>query len=240
MFLAGTTLINDKDSFMGLGQWLADLEERVREHYNTDLSTPENRRKAKIYSLVFDHAFLRTLWTNFYEVAPGVYRSNHPNHARLEKMRDMGIKSILNLRGEGQSAHFLLERESCRELGLNLVSASVYARAATTREDLLDLIHKLKTIEKPFCMHCKSGADRAGLTSAIYLMVCEGAPVEEAKRMLSPRFMHIRNGKVGILDYMLECYEARNNRDPIGFEDWIATEYDQTDIMERFKRGEKP
>ena len=33
---------------------------------------------------------------------------------------------------------------------------------------------------------------------------------------------------------------ARNAVSPIGFEDWIATEYDNRDILRRFQAGEAP
>lgn len=225
---------------MGLGQRLKDLEGRIRARYNVAPTTPENRRKARIYSLWFDHEILRTFWTNFDEVAPGVYRSNHPTRARFEKMKEMGITTILNLRGRTDSAHYWQEEEICEELGLTLVNAHLLARGAATREVILDTIDKLKTIDRPFLMHCKSGADRAGFASAMYLMIVEGEPVENARKMLSPRYLHFRNGKVGILDYTLDVYAARNARDPIGFEDWIATEYDNWDITHKFRAGEAP
>lgn len=225
---------------MGLSEQIIQWERRTREYYNVDPNVPGNERRARIYNLYFDHALLRTIWTNFYEVAPGAYRSNHPTHKRFAEMRDNGIKTVLNLRGAGQSAHYLSEEASCRELGLTLISTTLHARAAASREELLQLIGIFKTIEKPFVMHCKSGADRAGLASAIYLIVMENRPVEEAAKMLSWRYWHFRNSKVGILDYILDCYAARNARDPIGFEAWVATEYDHLDITARFKAGEAP
>ncbi|MAC77745.1 MAG: protein tyrosine phosphatase [Rhodobacteraceae bacterium] len=225
---------------MGLGKRLKDWEGRIRAYYNSDLSTPENRRKSRIYTLWFDHEILRGIWTNFDQVAPGVYRSNNPTRARFQKMKDMGITTVLNLRGQTDAAHFLFEEEACRELGLTLVNARLLARDAAVRDDILDVIHKLKTLDKPFLMHCKSGADRAGFAAATYLMVVMGEPVEKARRMLSPRYLHFRNGKVGILDYTLDCYAARNAVSPIGFEDWIATEYDNRDILRRFQAGEAP
>lgn len=225
---------------MGLGQRLKQWEGRIRAHYNVDLSTPENRRKARIYSLWFDHEILRGIWTNFDQIAPGIYRSNHPTPARFAKMKQMGIKTILNLRGQTDSAHYWQEEEICRELGLTLVNAHLLARGAVQKHHIVDVIEKLKTIERPFLMHCKSGADRAGFASAIYLMVVEGEPVETARRMLSPRYMHIRNGKVGILDYTLDVYAARNARDPISFEDWIVQEYDNEDLLRRFRANEAP
>lgn len=225
---------------MGLGQRLKQWEGRIRAHYNVAPTTPENRRKARIYSLWFDHEILRTFWTNFDEVAPGVYRSNHPTRARFEKMKEMGITTILNLRGKNDSAHYWQEVENCEELGLELVNANLLARGAATPEVILDTIAKLKTINRPFLMHCKSGADRAGFAAAIYLMVVEGQPVETARKMLSPRYLHFRNGKVGILDYTLDVYAARNARESISFEEWIATEYDNEEMTKRFRAGEKP
>lgn len=223
---------------MGLGTQIIDLERRIRAHYNVDPGVPGNERRAWVYNNFFDHAFLRTIWTNFHEIAPGVYRSNQPSHARLEKMRDQGIRTVLTLRGESPAAHYLTEAASCRDLGLTLLGTPMQARGAASRQDLLNLIDIFKTIEKPFVMHCKSGADRAGLASAIWLMVMEDRPVAEASRMLAPRYWHFRNSKVGILDYMLDCYAARIARSPISFEDWVRTEYDGAAIQARFRARE--
>ncbi len=216
--------------FKRLGDW----ERRLRRHYNTDLSTPENRRRAEIYNLWFDHAILRKVWTNFHQVAPGVYRSNQPTHERFVKLREMGIRSVLNLRGAGGAAHYLVEEESCRELGLKLVNVTFHARSAAPAEDILELIAAFRSIEKPFVMHCKSGADRAGFAAAIYLLVIEGKPVREARRMLAPKFIHFRWTKTGVLDHILDLYEMRAAKDPIRFEDWVASEYDHAQVQAHF------
>lgn len=224
---------------MSLFKRAADWERRLRTSYNTDLSTPENRRRAHIYNLWFDHAILRKVWTNFFEVAPGVYRSNQPTHERFVKLKRMGIKTILNLRGSGEAAPYLAEEESCRSLGLTLVNVTLHARSAAPREDIQAVIRAFREIDKPFVMHCKSGADRTGLASAVYLMVIEGRPVSDARRMLGMKFIHFRWTRSGILDHILDVYEARNARDEISFEDWIATEYENTEIQQSFdaKRG---
>lgn len=219
---------------------LTDWEQRLRAAYNTDLSTPENRRRAHIYNMWFDHAALRTVWTNFHQVAPGVYRANQPTHARFVKLKSMGIRSILNLRGATNAAHFLVERESCERLGLTLVSTGLQARHAAPRDNILSLIEAFRSIERPFVMHCKSGADRAGFASAIYLLAIEGRPMAEARRMLSPRFIHFKWTKTGVLDHILDLYEARNARDLIPFADWIATEYDNMAVQADFEARKKP
>lgn len=225
---------------MGLADRIKQFERDLRAHFNVDPTIPGNERRAHIYNRYFDHAILRGLWTNEAEIAPGVFRSNHPTHERFAKMPARGIRTVLNLRGESVSAHYMSEKASCQALGLNLVNATLHARQAASRDEILHLIDVFRRIEKPFVMHCKSGADRAGFASAIYLLVIEGKPVAQARRMLHWRFMHIRNSKVGILDYILDCYEARTAKGAISFEDWIATEYDPKEIQTRFRQGEKP
>ncbi|RKF14126.1 protein tyrosine phosphatase [Roseovarius spongiae] len=225
---------------MRLIKRLTEWERNLRQSYNTDLSTPENRRRANIYNLWFDHAALRVLWTNHYPVAPGVWRSNQPTHRRFERLKAMGFRSVLNLRGSAGAAHYLAEEESCARLGLNLVSVTLHARFAAPPEDIAAVIAAFRSIEKPFVMHCKSGADRAGFAAAIYLMVIEGRPVSEARKMLGLKYIHFRRSRTGVLDYILDLYDARNARDPIGFEDWVATEYDNEQVQRDFERKFKP
>lgn len=225
---------------MSLWKKVTGLEGRIRAHYNVDPDIPGNERRAWVYNNFFDHAFLRTVWTNFYEIAPGVYRSNQPGHARLEKIRDRGITTVLTLRGKSEAAHYLTEAQSCRKLGLTLEATSLHARSAATREELLALLDLFDRIERPFVMHCKSGADRAGLASAIWLMVKEGKPVHEARKMLGPKYWHFPHTKVGVLDYMLDCYAARLKRGPISFREWVETEYDWNQIQTGFDNRTPP
>ncbi|MEM6942039.1 MAG: tyrosine-protein phosphatase [Pseudomonadota bacterium] len=225
---------------MGLIKWIGDQERNLRAYYNTDLSTPENRRRAQIYNLWFDHAILRKFWTNFFPVADGVYRSNQPTHQRFEKLKEMGITSVLNLRGAGGAAHYLVEEESCRMLGLDLVNVNLNARTAASSEEILQVIEAFRTIERPFVMHCKSGADRAGFAAAIYLFVIEGRPLSEARKMLSAKYIHFKWTKTGVLDHIFDLYEARNDLSSISFEDWIASEYDYRAVQKEFLEKKKP
>jgi protein tyrosine phosphatase (PTP) superfamily phosphohydrolase (DUF442 family) len=209
-----------------LGKTIKTWEVALRTCWGDDISTPALRRQALWHFHLFDHAWLRILWTNFDEVAPGVYRSNQPDPARLSKLCDMGIRTIVNLRGTPRQSHYLFEAESCAALGLTMVDFQLHARRAAPRSELLALIETFRTAEKPLLMHCKSGADRAGLAAAIYLLAIEGRSVAEARRQLGPRYVHFRWSQTGICDHLLDAYEARLATGAIGFEDWIATEYD--------------
>lgn len=146
----------------------------------------------------------------------------------------MGIKTILNLRGAAKQPHYLFEVESCERLGLTLVTISMSARQAPKPDQLIKVINAFDTMERPFLMHCKSGADRTGLVAALYLMVQEGQPVAVARQQLSFRFLHIRRTATGILDHFLDVYEARNAQSPIAITDWIRTEYDRDALTASF------
>lgn len=208
----------------GLGQRLYDLERRWRAHYNVAPDTPETARRARVYMRWFDHEILRHLWTNQAEIAPGVLRSNHPTPKRLARLAEGGLRSVLTLRGAAPSAHNLIEQAQCRALGLTLHAQGLSDRRPPGRDALLQLIDVFKRIERPFLIHCKSGADRAGLASAVYLMAIEGRSVEEARGMLSLRFFHVRRSRAGALDRVLDGY-ASDGRG-LSFEDWVRDVYD--------------
>lgn len=214
---------------------LDNWERTYRRSFGMDITDPKERRRSKWHYHVFDHAFLRMLWTNFYPVSEGVWRSNQPTHGRFVKYKEMGIKSVLNLRGEDKFAHYLFEKESCEELGLELYSAKLWARRAADRDSIIAVIDLMRSIEKPFVLHCKSGADRAGFASAMYQMIFDDMPVEIARKQLSFKFIHVKYFKTGVLGYTLDVYTARIARSPIGFENWIRTEYEHEVIQSGYE-----
>lgn len=216
-------------------------ERSLHGRFSHNITDPKERRRSAFYVDWLDHGILRRVWTNHAEVAPGVFRSNHPNHERLADLAKEGFKTILNLRGNLGSAHYQFEEESCAALGIGLAVVPLTARSAPSRQALLDLIRVMGEIEKPFLMHCKSGADRTGLAAAVYLMHYQGVPLAQAKKQLSPRFLHFRQSKTGILDHILDLYGARLAQGPIAFRDWVAQSYDPEETTRSFAalRGRK-
>jgi protein tyrosine phosphatase (PTP) superfamily phosphohydrolase (DUF442 family) len=191
-----------------------------------DLSDPATRRREAWRIEIEDHAFLRRLWANLSEVAPGVWRANHPSHSQLARYKAMGIRTILNLRGSSRNPRYLFEEESCARIGLTLVSVGLRARKAPDAKEVLALFDAFRRIEKPFLMHCKSGADRAGFAAALYLLAEQGATLARARRQLHWRFLHFRHGETGILDHILDLFEQAHRDTGIGVEDWFRHHYD--------------
>lgn len=211
------------------------FENWFRDSFGTDVSTPQARRRAWWDFQLMDHAFFRVWWTNMAELAPGVFRSNQPSPDRIRALAEQGIKTIINLRGEGRHSHYLFERQACAEHGITLINHRLYASQLAPREALLALYQTFLTAEKPLVLHCKSGADRAGLASALYLLLIEGASIAEAKRQLDGRFLHFKNSTTGVLDYMLDQYQTAHARTGISALDWISQDYDHESLTAAFR-----
>ncbi len=193
-------------------------------------------------SLLVDHAFLRLGWHNFAAVVPGrLYRSNHPTPARLAALvRRYGIRTVINLRGERpyrgrQSGSNRLTEAAAARLGLTHIYAPFESRGAPHRDRILRLAGIFRTMDEPALIHCKSGADRAGLAAGLFLLL-NGAGSDAAARQLSLRHLHLRHSPTGVLDAFFRLY-AETGEGRIGFLDWVARDYDEEALRRRFHAG---
>ena len=214
---------------------LDNLERSVRTSFGRDISSSSGRFWAHIHFHLMDHAFLRVFWNNFHQVCDEVYRANQPSPAHLKSYRDKGIKAVLNLRGFAQQSYALFEEETCKNLGLDLISVPFSGSSAPQPEKLLEIIDIMDKIPKPFVLHCKSGADRAGLVSAMYIIIRKKLSVAEAKKQLSFKYLHLDFTKTGILDYILNVFDERLKIENIDFLDWIKKEYNSEVLNSSFR-----
>ncbi|MDW8444777.1 MAG: sulfur transferase domain-containing protein [Acetobacteraceae bacterium] len=199
------------------------------------LDTVSGRFRAWADALFVDHGVLRLLWRNRAVVEEGrLVRSNQPLPFQLAAEARRGIRTVINLRGVRDCGSDALEREACAKLGLALVDAPFESRGAPHKDRLLRLAALFESIAYPALIHCKSGADRAGLVAAVYLLL-RGRPIAEAKAQLSLRFGHIRAGPTGILDAFLDAYEQAQRETGIGFLDWVRGPYDEAALRRSFR-----
>ncbi len=228
-----------KGVFGALKSRVRAVEHALGDNFGRDISTPEARRRAWWHFQLIDHAALRVWWWNIEQIAPGVWRSNQPSPRRLKRYRDRGMRAVINLRGRSKQSPYLFEAEACDALGLTLHNITLSARKLVPAEELQELIALLRTAEKPFVFHCKSGSDRAGFVAALYLAIIEGRPVAEARRQLHWRYLHLSSTDTGILDHVFDVYEAEAAETGLDLETWIATRYDPAALTASWnaKRG---
>jgi protein tyrosine/serine phosphatase len=205
--------------------------------FSGDLNSFRGRAAAWSDSLFVDHGIFRTVWTNWAAVVPGrLYRSNHPTPHRLSvAVRRYGIKTLINLRGQRQCGSDALSRQAAARLGLVHIDAPFESRGAPHRDRILLLAEIFRTMQEPALMHCKSGADRAGLASGLFLLL-NGGTSEDALRQLSWRFGHFNRSRTGILDAFFVHY-AQEAEGRIPFLDWVRDEYDEDALRRDFKAG---
>ncbi len=185
--------------------------------------------------LLVDHGIFRLAYLNLHRLGATAWRSAQPAPFQISRIARLGVKTIVNLRGPRWCGSYWLEREACRRHGLTMIDYQVRSRAAPSRDEVLGARDLFQRVEGPLLLHCKSGADRAGLMSTLYLIVVDGVPVEEARRQLSLRFGHIRQSDTGILDHFFECYLAANALQPIDFFDWVERVYDPDAVKRSFQ-----
>lgn len=193
------------------------------------------RERAEPYAryldmLLLDHLVIRLAFPNRHRLSQEAWRAAQPLPHQVRDFARRGIKTVVNLRAQPQSSSYLYEAAACRKAGLKLVDYRVRSRAAPSREEVLGARDLFAELEYPIVIHCKSGADRAGLMSALYLHTRQGVPIADARRQLSLRYGHIRQADTGILDDFFDAYVAYAETTPIDFYTWVETVYDPEQV----------
>lgn len=187
--------------------------------------------------LFVDHGIFRFVYLNKHRIAKGAWRSAQPSPRDIAKMARMGIRTIVNLRGERDCGAYRLQVAACRKHGIRMEELVVKSRAAPTREQVHEANALFARIEHPILMHCKSGADRAGLASTLYLILHEAIPVDQAAVQLSARYGHFKQADTGIIDAFFRRYIEDTRGRPMSFLDWVDTVYDPETLARQFKAG---
>jgi protein tyrosine phosphatase (PTP) superfamily phosphohydrolase (DUF442 family) len=183
-----------------------------------------------------DHGVFRCVYSNTHEVAPGFWRSSQPAPYQIGRFARRGIRTIINLRGERDCGSYRLEAEACRRHGVRLVDfPHLRSRSAPGRAAVANVRALLDGIEYPALVHCKSGADRAGLMSCLYLHFKEGLAIERAKEQLHIRYGHMRQAETGVLDFFFDQYLAHDRRSPTPFLQWVEGVYDPVELKRSFR-----
>lgn len=188
------------------------------------------------FDLMFiDHGIFRAIYPNRHRLSPHAWRSSQPAPYDIKDLARRGLKTVINLRGDRDCGSYRLEEIACKDHGIQLINFSVKSRQAPARRVFHDVKALFEQVEYPVLLHCKSGADRVGLMSALYMIFKEGRPVEEAKRQLSLKYGHIRQADTGVLDMVFESYLSHSSKEPIAFLDWIDHHYDDEGINQHFR-----
>lgn len=111
---------------------------------------------------------------NLHKVSDDLYRGAQPTAEGMRQLRELGIKTIVDLR----SLHS--DRDEMGDLQFNYEQIAMKAWHAEDE----DVVRFLKIVSDrsnaPFFVHCEHGADRTGTVCAVYRIAVQGWSKEEA------------------------------------------------------------
>lgn len=134
---------------------------------------------------------------NFHQVHPFLYRGGEPSKEGLKKIKEMGVKTIFDLRNPGEKKYD--EQESAKELGLRYISMPMNSKAPTNKQikRMMDEIDRAKDNSKEAVfVHCAHGSDRTGCMIGIWRVKRDGYDYDTAyqemrKYWFTPKFTNL-------------------------------------------------
>jgi protein tyrosine phosphatase (PTP) superfamily phosphohydrolase (DUF442 family) len=118
--------------------------------------------------------------SNFAQVSPHLYRGGQPTARGFERLKQIGIKTVIDLRGKSH-------RDDIEALGLRYLHIPSSASQPDQQEIIQFLRIAIDPASQPVFIHDERGADRVGLYVAAYRMVEQGWTARDAQAEL-PRF----------------------------------------------------
>ena len=119
------------------------------------------------------------LISNLHVVAPGIVRGGQPTVDGLVKLKQAGVKTIINLRKE----EVLTARESlvARKLGFTFYNIPLDVFNEPTARDIEHFVKLVNnTNNQPVFVHCLHGQDRTGCMIAAYRIAVENWSASKA------------------------------------------------------------
>jgi protein tyrosine phosphatase (PTP) superfamily phosphohydrolase (DUF442 family) len=170
---------------------------------------------------------------NWHEVLPGrVFRSAQLSADETRTaIRAHGIRTVINLRGKCElDPWYYDECRAAHEAGIAHEDISLAAGRLPPTDEVRYLLRVLDRVDYPILIHCRQGADRTGLVSALVLLLYTDAEPAEALHQLSIRFGHVRTGQTRYMDLFFDLYarwlaEHEHQHTPAKLRRWLEGDY---------------
>ena len=136
---------------------LATVNSALAAPFNERTSVSSSRKGKKIEDL-----------PNFHKVHPYLYRGGEPSLKGVRKIKEMGVKTIIDLRAPTKLAK--REKKYAQSIGLKYVNLPMSSKAPTQKQvdTFLKTIDDGKANNEPVFVHCQHGSDRAGCMVGIW------------------------------------------------------------------------
>ena len=143
---------------------------------------------------------------NFYRVNHTIYRGGQPSDDGFTRLAQLGIKTILDLRDDGERAR--AEELKALAAGLRYFNLPMSEFSKPNDRRVAEALSIITSAEnQPVFVHCRRGSDRTGTIIAIYRIEYDGWTSEEAKdeaKRFGLGFWQIR-----MRDYIRDYYRRK-------------------------------
>ena len=150
---------------------------------------------------------------NFHQVNSQLYRGAQPKPNGLEKLKALGVKTIVNLRGEDD--HTRGEGEEARTLGLtyyNIPFPEFSRPKDEAVQRVLDIVNAPEN--QPVFVHCRLGEDRTGTIIACYRISHDGWNAADARK--EAKTLGMSWTQIGMKNFIDDFYKRRQKSAAIG------------------------
>ena len=131
-----------------------------------------------------------------------IYRSAQLNTTQFKYYIDKyHIKSVLNLRGQASTRRWYQDEINTVQLAqVRHYDFGLAAKGLVSVKNMQTLAHIIQNAPKPLLIHCWRGADRAGLGSAVALLLLTKEPLAKIKQQVSWRYGIVSPNSVGVVE----------------------------------------
>lgn len=122
---------------------------------------------------------------NFHRVSDHLYRGAQPLRGGMNKLSELGLKTVINLRGPDDRISG--EQKEAESAGMSYFNIPMPGLSAPSDEQVARVMAIINNPDnQPVFIHCKRGSDRTGTVTAIYRISRDGwtadRAIEEARR----------------------------------------------------------
>lgn len=139
----------------------------------------------------------------FHRINDKLYRGAQPRRGGLIRLKELGVKTVINLRGANDNTRSA-EREAYA-MDLKYFNVPMGRIGRPTDDQVTQVLAIINAAEnQPVFVHCNYGRDRTGLVIAVYRLSKEGWTAKEALREANRHGMFW--WKFGLRDYIRDYY----------------------------------
>ena len=143
----------------------------------------------------------------FVKVSDSLYRGAQPTEEGFQRLKELGIKTIINLRAEDELG--FSEKEAVERLGLRYHNVALPGLSRPGDEQVARVMGIIEAPENgPVFIHCRRGSDRTGTIAAIYRISHEGWTADQA--LTEAKRYGLSWAEFGMRRYISDYYERRS------------------------------